>query len=144
MWRNTLCRPEIDPGHGRTHSADRKTTRDTSKHTLLTRNCPGTWQNTLCRPEIDPGHGGTHSAYVTHFGKNGKNGREWLEMAGKWPGMARNDWEWTGMARNGREWPGMTGNDRKMDGNGQGMAREWPGMARNDWEWTGMAGNGRK
>ena len=32
------------------------------KHTLLTRNRPGTWRNTLCRSEIDPGRGGTPSA----------------------------------------------------------------------------------
>ena len=42
MCQNTLCQPEIDPGHGGTHSADRKLTIDVA--------------------EIDPGHGGTHSA----------------------------------------------------------------------------------
>ena len=66
-WRNTLCRSEIDPGHGKTHSADRKSTqdevehtlltlkltRDAAEHTLPTGNRPGTWRNTLCRPEIN-------------------------------------------------------------------------------------------
>ena len=35
---NTLCRLEIDPGRGGTHSADRKSTRDVAEHTLPTRN----------------------------------------------------------------------------------------------------------
>ena len=61
-WRNTLCRPEIDPRRGGTHSAGRKSTRDVVEQTLPTGNHPRTWRNTLCRPEIDPGLGGTHSA----------------------------------------------------------------------------------
>ena len=88
-WRNTLCQLGNAPGHGRTHSADWKSTRDVAEHTLTTGNQPGTWrntlyrpeidrdvaertptfgnwpgtqQNTLWRPEIDPGCGGTHSA----------------------------------------------------------------------------------
>ena len=47
-WRNTLCQPKIDPGCGRTHSADRKSTWDVAEHTQLTIN--------------QPGRGGTHSA----------------------------------------------------------------------------------
>ena len=61
-WRNTLCRPEIDPRRGGTHSAGRKSTRDVVEQTLPTGNHPRTWRNTLWRPEIDPGLGGTHSA----------------------------------------------------------------------------------
>ena len=49
---NTLCRLEIDPGRGGTHSADRKSTRDVAEHTLPIGNRPGKWQNTLCRPDI--------------------------------------------------------------------------------------------
>ena len=60
--RNSLCQPEIDPGHGGTPSSDRKLTRDVAEHTILTGNWPGTRRNTLCRPEIYQGRGGTHSA----------------------------------------------------------------------------------
>ena len=59
---NTLCRLEIDPGRGGTHSADRKSTQDVAEHTQLTGNLPRTWRNTLCRPKSDLGRGGTHSA----------------------------------------------------------------------------------
>ena len=52
-WWNTLCRPEIDPGHGRTYSANQKSTQAVAEHILPTGISPGTWQNTLCWPEID-------------------------------------------------------------------------------------------
>ena len=34
-WRNTLCRPEINPRRGGTPSADRKSTRDVAEHPLI-------------------------------------------------------------------------------------------------------------
>ena len=61
-WRNTLCRPEINPRRCGTHSADRKLTWDAVEHSLLIGNRPGIWRNTLCWSEIDPEHGRTHSA----------------------------------------------------------------------------------
>ena len=59
--QNTLSRPENDQGHGGTHSANRKSTRDVAEHTLPTGNRSGTWRNTLCWLEINLGRGGTHS-----------------------------------------------------------------------------------
>ena len=61
-WRNTLCRPEINPRRCGTHSADRKLTWDAVEHSLLIGNRPGIWRNTLFWPEINLGHGVTPSA----------------------------------------------------------------------------------
>ena len=57
--RNTLCRHEMDPGHGGTPSTDRKSTRDMAEQTLPTGNRPGTRRNSLCRPDTlpEPPHG---------------------------------------------------------------------------------------
>ena len=53
---------QIDPGHGGTHSVDRKSTQDMAEHTLPIKNRPRLWWNTYCQPEFHLGHGGTPSA----------------------------------------------------------------------------------